>query len=132
MRVFSNNNQKKGSKLKDRWDKTEIIIKIIGAILIPLLLFIYGNRINTTIQEKELSVKYIEIATGILSQEPKNTPVSLRNWAVEIIKHYSKDVSLTKNAVNELKNNPLPTTKFLTDESGNVITDADGNPIRLD
>ena len=115
--------------MKDAWDKAKVIIKIISLLLIPLLLFIYGNRINTTLQEKELSVKYLEIATGILSQEPKKTPPSLRDWAIDIIKHYSKEVPLTDHAVNELKYYSLPTKKFLKDEKEDFIVDEKGNRI---
>jgi hypothetical protein len=115
--------------MKNKWDKTEIIIKIIGSLLVPFLLLFYGNKINNTLKEKELDIKYLEIATGILSRDPAKTPPSLRDWAVDILKFYSKEVPLSSDAATELKEKPLPTSRFITDEKGNIITDEKGNPI---
>jgi hypothetical protein len=105
---------------KDRWDKAEVIIKIISSIVIPVLLLIYGSKINSSIKEQEINVKYIEIATGILNQPPEKTPEALRNWALDILKEYSKTVPLTEKAIFELKNHQLPTSQTYTSRGGAI------------
>ena len=49
----------------------------------------------------------IEVAVGILAAEPDKTK-GLRNWAVDTLAHYSKDVELTDEAKNALREKPLP------------------------
>ena len=42
---------------------------------------------------REMDIKMIEVAVGILAAEPDKTK-GLRNWAVDTLAHYSKDVEL--------------------------------------
>ena len=49
-----------------------------------------------------MDIKMIEVAVGILAAEPDKTK-GLRNWAV-----HSKDVELTDEANNALREKPLP------------------------
>ena len=49
-----------------------------------------------------MDIKMIEVAVGILAAEPDKTK-GLRNWAV-----HSKDVELTDEAKNALREKPLP------------------------
>ena len=54
-----------------------------------------------------MDIKMIEVAVGILAAEPDKTK-GLRNWAVDTLAHYSKDVELTDEAKNALREKPLP------------------------
>lgn len=118
--------------IKDLWDKAEILAKVIASIVIPILIFVYGNKINATLKEKEIGVKYIEIATNILTQQPKNTPVSIRKWAIEVLNVYSEKVPFSQEVINELHEKPLLNHKYATTESGQVITDEAGNPLTIE
>ena len=40
---------------------------------------------------RQMDVKMVEIAVGILSQEPKDNIAPAREWAVDVIQHYAKD-----------------------------------------
>jgi hypothetical protein len=135
---------------KDSWDKADIVIKIFATLLVPLLLAFAGIYFDNAMKEKErlqknkeISLKYIEIAVGILNAKPTNDNQSLRDWAIKTINKYS-ETKLSLGAIKVLKENPLPKPQviykenpvtiidagsFLTDEKGNKLTDEKGNPL---
>ncbi len=94
---------------KDGWDKARI-----GAfIAIPLVLAYFGHLTNVSLKEKDLGVRMVELAVGILKEDPqedKTKTPNLRQWAIDIIDEYSKKVKLTKDIKEELKEQPLPKT----------------------
>jgi hypothetical protein len=54
------------------------------------------------------SVRYIEIAVGILREKPDQEKTNaLRVWAVNVVSSYSP-IPLSPDAIKELKQNPLP------------------------
>ena len=118
-------------KKRDWLDIIEVFSKIIASIAIPIILVVYGNNINTTMREKEISLKYVEVAVGILKSKPNSETMALRKWAIAIIQKNST-IPLSQGAINELENSPLPKVGFLTDEKGNYITDEKGNRIILE
>jgi hypothetical protein len=109
---------------KDRWDK----FKIIALIAVPLVIGFFGHSINSTLKQREIEVKYVEIAVSILREKPSEQTAGLRDWAVEVLRSYSP-IPLGADVIEELKRNPLPGNIFLTDEKGKIITDQKGEPI---
>jgi hypothetical protein len=91
-----------------------------------------GYIINKTLQKNEIavrnveiSVKFIEIATDILSAKPTEDNIELRNWAIQILKKYSP-IEITPEIEKQLKETSI-TKHFLTDRDGNFIVDREGN-----
>lgn len=81
---------------KDNWDKASIIGTLLIGTLIPLAITVYGAKINESIKESETSIKYVEIATSVIRDEPKEGKnLALRRWAVNVLTHYSREVPLT-------------------------------------
>jgi hypothetical protein len=96
-------------KKLDGWEKSKIIANWIAVIAIPIILGIGGFLINTSIKNKESRTKLLEIATNILSTEPKQSDFdkSLRIWAFDIIQ-YSSPVTMNNEIRKYLEANPLP------------------------
>ena len=57
--------------MKDGWDKTLICFQIVGIIIIPIAIAYFGWKLDSTIHEKDIKIKYIEVAVGILKDSPK-------------------------------------------------------------
>jgi hypothetical protein len=117
---MSNNKNRK----KDYWDKAQII----GTLLIPIVIAIFGLFLNNTIKEKEIKLQYIEMALGILREEPNQDSIGLRLWAIDVAQKYSI-VGFSEEALEELKKSALPYRKILKDSEGKIIRGADGKPI---
>lgn len=135
---------------KDAWDKADIVAKIFATLLVPVLLTVAGAYYNNAMKEKEqlqkdkeISLKNIEIAVGILNAKPTSDNQSLRDWAINTINKYS-EIKLSPEAIKLLKERPLPKPQviykenpitiieaatFLTDEKGNKLTDEQGRPL---
>jgi hypothetical protein len=112
------------NKNKNFWDKAQII----GTVLIPVVLAIFGFFINNTIKEKEIKLQYIEMALGILREEPSQDSIGLRLWAIDVVQKYSI-VGFSEEALEELKKSALPYRKILKDTEGKIIRGTDGKPI---
>ena len=94
---------------KDFWDK----LKIGGFVAIPIVVLIIGSFANSSLKKKDIEVRMIELAVGILKEDPKakdnpETP-PMRKWAIDIINEYSK-VKLSDEVRKELEENPFPET----------------------
>jgi hypothetical protein len=113
---------------KDCWDKFSIIANFLALLIVPMVVGYYGSLINTTLKEKEIKVKYIEIAVDILSEKPSSDSKALRNWAINMLVRYSP-LDIKDEAITELKRTALPRKNYLLDETGEIITDEKGNPI---
>jgi hypothetical protein len=72
----------------ERWEGT---LQIATLILIPLVVFLYGNGISRSIEQAKTEQDYIRIATGILSQkvEKDQDQSAIRTWAADILMRYS-------------------------------------------
>jgi hypothetical protein len=116
---------------KDRWDKFSIIANFVALALVPIVLGIYGSSINTTLKEKEIRVKYIEIATEILSEKPSPDSRALRSWAIDVIQTYSL-VPFSNEAIVELERTALPRKHYLIDDAGNIITNDEGKSVIIE
>ncbi len=106
------------------------IASAISVILVPILVAIVGAKYQADMKEQELSENrfkikledqlnknklsqdYIKIALDILdktsksSNEQTNEKKFIREWAVDVIKHYS-DVNMSEGARNTLISNSL-------------------------
>ena len=120
---------------KDCWDKLKIFVSIISSFIIPFVIAGSGYYINATLQQNEIAVrnveigvKFIEIATDILSAKPTEDNIELRNWAIQIFKKYSP-IEITPEIEQQMKENSI-FKNYLTGDDGNFLTDDAGNPLQ--
>jgi hypothetical protein len=95
---------------KDSWDKAEILAKILGAVLLPVITICIAYMLNASIQDRSARVRMIELAVEILKSDPKAATNAnyMRGWAVEVLQKNS-EVPLPKEASDALMELPLPT-----------------------
>ena len=104
----TNDKQLSPLKKKDSWDKIAAVGTLMSAIAIPIVVVVMGGRINDAIKTSENQMKYIEIATSLIRDDPKEDNHALRSWAIDVLTHFSKDVPLTEAAREELKKRRTP------------------------
>jgi hypothetical protein len=97
-------------KSKDSWDKAEILAKILGAVLLPVITICIAYMLNASIQDRSSRVRMIELAVEILKSDPKAEAKAnyMRGWALEVLQKNS-EVPLPEEAITALKELPLPT-----------------------
>lgn len=93
-------------ELPVRWKKIQVITGLIGTILVPFVAAYIGNSINQSIKNNELGLSYVQLAVGILREQPKPETENLRKWAIEVVNNYSA-VDLPEEARLELKQEKL-------------------------
>jgi hypothetical protein len=97
---------------KDAWDKIGAISTILGTVAIPLALVIVGYYIQASLSnlahQRQRSEKLMEVATAVLAANPESNAArpELRNWAIDVVNHYS-EVRLSEKAVQALQQVPL-------------------------
>jgi hypothetical protein len=64
--------------------------------------------VDYTVREREMDIKMMEIAVGLLKEDPKGPLQPARVWAVDVISYYSKGgVPLSYGASVALKRTPV-------------------------
>lgn len=88
------------------------VISSIATILIPILVVWMGNRLSRAFKEKEIRLKYIEMAIDVLKEKPESKDLDIRQWAIDIITEYS-EIELPKTAQTRLlKEQSLPSDRL--------------------
>jgi len=82
------------------------IFTLIGAALGSIAAAL-GSWLTYRSRHRELDVKMIELAVGLLTQKPEDSTMPLRNWAVDLLDHYS-EVKLSPETKAALRQNALP------------------------
>jgi hypothetical protein len=103
---------KKESSKNSIWDIVKSISTIIASILIPIVIVIVSKSYTNALKEKEISIRYVEIATKLLNEDPKEGKTELRNWAIETLNYYSK-VPIDVEAMKELREEKIARTSIL-------------------
>jgi hypothetical protein len=103
------------TKKKDFWDKFSTFSQMISWLAIPVIIAIIGGNINSSLKDKELKQKYIEIAVGILQSDPVSGDDNIRDWAAKVISRYS-EIPFDQNTIKSLKKRSLP--RFYIDNKG--------------
>lgn len=99
----------KEAPTKGFWEKLEIVGKILSILLIPIVLALLGNFVNTALKKSDVDLRMVELAVDILQEEPTEENKELRTWAIAVINKHAQ-VAITELAKNELLNKPLPET----------------------
>ena len=93
------------SETKDCWDKFDILVKPLIAVIAAVALFVWNNERT----QQQTVATMSQIAVGILSSEVEagaNDP--LRKWAVEVLKNPSSPPKLSTEAADALLDSSLP------------------------
>jgi len=93
--------ESKLNKTKDFWDISKIISSMIGVIIIPIVIFFSGKTYSDSVKESEIGLRYTELAIEILSNKPDSSQLNIRNWAIDILNHYSV-IKLNDGVITEL------------------------------
>jgi hypothetical protein len=78
--------------------------ELVAGVVIAALGAGIGAGVTYLNTNRQMDVKMVEIAVGILSQEPKENIAPAREWAVDVIDHYAQ-VSLSPQVRDALVNN---------------------------
>src|SRR5713226_3775060 len=78
-----------------------ILTPSFAAIVMSGVIAYVGWKYTDAIKDREIKVKFIEIATNILREPPKKDAINLRTWAVQIINRYS-EIKLSAAAEKDL------------------------------
>jgi hypothetical protein len=97
-------------EVKDTWDKADIIGKLAGSLLIPVVVLWASYRLNGTLQERAAEQKTVELAITILQSDKADRTPQLKTWALGVLKSTTTSASqpLSKPVIDELERAPLP------------------------
>ena len=101
---------------KSLLEKIEICARIFSKIAIPIVILILGICLNNSYSQKETRLKYIEIATGILSDKPAPETLPLREWAIKTLNMYAEK-KLSAEAKQVLKTSPLTSPRMIDEKT---------------
>lgn len=62
--------------------KVNAIAAILSGIAIPIAIAWASHYLAVTLKQSENELKYIEIATSIIREDPKDSTSALRDWRV--------------------------------------------------
>ncbi len=81
-----------------------------------LIAALAGYWFNELRHRREMGVKIIEIAVGILAEEPDKNK-GLRRWAIGALEHYAEkaNVPLNKEARDDLEGEALPVFTYFVE-----------------
>lgn len=80
----------------------------LAAIAVPVTVAYVGNYFAVATKDKDVGVKFVELAVGILSKEPTKADANVRKWATRILEKYA-GVDLDEQARQDIINDvPLP------------------------
>lgn len=95
---------------KDHWDKAEVIGKIAGAVLIPVVVGVTIAVLNVQSNTRTTAAQMTEIAVGILAENPQDDPTTkgpLRDWAILVLQNPGKIIPLSSAAAKQLQTVPI-------------------------
>ena len=83
------------------------LLTTLGAAVVGGIVTIVGAGLEFQSKDRELDIKLLEIALGILREKPENDQISgAREWAVDVLSKYS-DVPVSDVAKSQLVKAPL-------------------------
>lgn len=82
-------------------EQAKTVANIFGIVAIPVVTLVVGNSYTKAIKEREIQSKFVELAVGILSEEPSEENKNIRNWSIDVINQYS-GVEISKETRTDL------------------------------
>jgi hypothetical protein len=84
------------------WEKIKVLSLVIATVTVPVVVALVGNSYSKEQKDKEIGVRYVELALEILRTAPSPDNKALRTWAISVVDHYSV-LPLPKEAQTELQ-----------------------------
>jgi len=82
------------SPKKGPWEKFELVGRVSGILLIPLVLAILGFFFNMSLKKSDVDLRMVEVAVEVLGTDPdpkqSAEDQAMRNWAVDVINHHGE------------------------------------------
>lgn len=101
---------------RDGWEKVEILAKILGAILIPIVVGILGWQWNTERTRQSQFANMTEVAIEILRTSPEDPSIVaddyVRDWAISVLQSPESPPVLTDEAAQQLRYKNLPSLGY--------------------
>lgn len=97
-------------------DALDKVSKIVATLALPVVLLVIGNWYSASQKDKDLGQNYVELAIGILSEQPSEDNAKLREWAVQVVNRYAEikiddalaKTLITREALPSVVSAPLP------------------------
>jgi len=105
----------------------ELLISLIDKLLIPLAIALAGWCISDALKEKDIRVKYVELAITILRDPPQKENTGLRTWATDVLNELAL-VKLPEEVKNDLIKSLPIYEPFVINQEIRVV-DEKGRPI---
>jgi len=70
---------------RDTLGKIQVVTNILAAIAIPLLIAIFGWKVQSEISNQSVNKDYVKMALDILNDKQQNNDRELRRWAIDIL-----------------------------------------------
>lgn len=96
-------------KKKDLWDIVKVLGVVASTVAVPVVIAVAAHIVNTSFKERDVRLRTVELAIGILKEDPKNSSdetKALRRWAMDVIDAYS-GVPLPEGARAALQKAPI-------------------------
>ena len=90
------------TELPQIWEKIKVLSVVIASLTVPVVVAVVGNSYSKEQKDKEIGVRYVELAVEILRAAPSPDNKALRTWAISVVDHYSA-LPLPKEAQAELQ-----------------------------
>ena len=104
-------------RVTDKLEKGANGSRCHSRILVPLVLGIVGSNVNDSLKQRELALKYVELAVSILREPPTDETKSIRKWSLETLNRHS-EVKLDDDTQRELLNKNLQVGRLISEQLG--------------
>lgn len=92
-----------GEKPKDNWDKAEVLSKVAGSVLVPIVVAIAVFAWNSERTKQQTAASIMPLAISILTTAPTDDDTTaLREWAISVLNDPSDPPALTGKAARSL------------------------------
>jgi hypothetical protein len=92
---------------KDWWDKAEILSKLIGSLLIPVIVAVSVWAWNSERTLQQTASTMTQIAVGVLTGPPSPETQPLRAWAISVLQAPDAPPALSREAAFTLQGTEL-------------------------
>ena len=75
--------------LPPAWAKFQVVCISLASIAVPIVVGVVGNEYAKAQKNTEIAARYVELAIGVLRQDPSGETAALRTWAVSVVDHFS-------------------------------------------
>lgn len=84
------------------------VVTGLAALAVPIAVAVVGHIYAAAAKDKDVGIRFVELAINILSKEPTSADANVRRWAIRVLDKYS-DVQISQEARQDIiERVPLP------------------------